>query len=135
MGIFKCVKNALSTPIQWHNFCSCFLNIVMRRNGEETQNYPNISFSHNFCHWFFQKTWKILSVVFSRWPFWINLKTCINHALRQSFMHAIYFTSSAKLIQVITILWSILSFNSLIATLLLLVIVGILLSGPSYFKF
>ena len=43
-------------------------------------------------------------------------------------MHAIkkkYFMSSAKLILAITILWLVLSFDSFIATLFLLVIIGI----------
>ena len=52
------------------------------------------------------------------------------HALKKIF----YFICKHKLIQIITtFFWSILPFDSLIATLFFLVIIGILLSSSSYF--
>ena len=45
--------------IAWRNFCSMFLNIVKKGKEEETQNCPNSSFSHNFCHWLSEKMWKV----------------------------------------------------------------------------
>ena len=58
IGILKnCLQFSLSpyTMLQTHNipwrmFCSLFLNIVKRREGVEIKNFPNSSFSHNFCH-------------------------------------------------------------------------------------
>ena len=42
----------------WRKFCSLFLNLVKRGEGRETQNCPNNSFSHNFCHWLSEKSAK-----------------------------------------------------------------------------
>ena len=44
--------------IAWRNFCSLVLNIVKRGKEVETQNCPNSSFSHTFCHWLSEKIWK-----------------------------------------------------------------------------
>ena len=60
--------------IAWRKFCSLFLNIVKKGTDGETKNCPNSSFSHNFCHWLSEKFWKILSVAFHCWSFWITLK-------------------------------------------------------------
>ena len=49
--------------------------------GRETKNYPDSSFSHNFCHWLFEQIWKVSSVVFYCWLFRITLKAC-NYVLR-----------------------------------------------------
>ena len=89
MGILKvCLKNPLSlyTMLQIHNiacrkFCSLFLNNVKRGKWEETRSCPKSCFSHNFCHWLSEKIWKISSVVFYCWSFWISLKAC-NYPLR-----------------------------------------------------
>ena len=57
-GFKKCVLKfslCLYTMLRTDNiasrkFFSLFLNISRRRKGRETQNCPNSSFSHNFCH-------------------------------------------------------------------------------------
>ena len=59
MGISKSVFKIPLSPytmlrtdnIAWRKFCSLFLNIIRRWKGRETQNRPNSSFAHNFCHW------------------------------------------------------------------------------------
>ena len=61
-----CLKSPLSPyamlrsrNIAWRNFCYLFLNIIKRRNGVETQNRSDSSFSHNFCLSLSRKIWKI----------------------------------------------------------------------------
>ena len=67
--------------VAWRKFCSFFPNIVKRRNGVETRNCLKGSFSYNFCHRLSEKIWKLLSVVFYCFCFWITLKAC-NYLLR-----------------------------------------------------
>ena len=84
-GNFKkaLLKSPLSpyTILQTHNIpgrklCSLFLNIVKRGKGRETQNSPNSSFSHDFCHWFSEKYAK-----FGVWYFRVaNFESIWRHA-------------------------------------------------------
>ena len=69
--------------IAWRNFNSLFLNIIKRGEGVETENCPNSSFSHNFCHWLSKKNWKIKCSI-SSCSFYIKLKVC-NYPLRHNF--------------------------------------------------
>ena len=67
--------------IAWPKVCSLFLNISKRGKGVETRNFPNSSFSHNFCYWLSKKIWKVWSVVFYNWLFSMTLKAC-SYSLR-----------------------------------------------------
>ena len=65
-NIMEILKFPLSryTMLQTHNIAwgsvySLFLSNVKRGKGVETQNCPNSSFSHDFCHWLSEKISKI----------------------------------------------------------------------------
>ena len=65
--------------IVWRNFCSLFLNIVKKGKRRETQNCPNSSFSHSFCHWLPGKSTKFPVCYFTVAHFKSNWKHAFNN--------------------------------------------------------
>ena len=55
---FTLYKMLQTHNIAWRKLRPLFLNIVKRGKGRQTQNCPNSSCSHNFCHWLSEKSAK-----------------------------------------------------------------------------
>ena len=81
--------------IAWRKFRSLFLNIVKKGKGAETQNCPNNSVSHNFCHWLSEKSAKFDVQYFRVAQFESNWRHAFTHYV--TIMSAlIYFASETK---------------------------------------
>ena len=81
--------------IAWRKFHSLFLNIVKKGKGAETQNCPNNSVSHNFCHWLSEKSAKFDVQYFRVAQFESNWRHAFTHYV--TIMSAlIYFASETN---------------------------------------